>query len=225
MAAIESWPAAERPRERLRCRGPQALSDAELLALVVGSGVRGQSAVETCRTLLREVGGLAGLARRGVAELRTLRGIGPARAAALVAATELGWRLQGARVAPFSPLSRSERVYHTVLPRLGGRRQELFVVLALDSRHRLLSLTQVAQGSATGVEVHPREVFAPLVRESAVFAIVAHNHPSGDPSPSADDRELTGRLAAAGELLGIPLLDHLVIGDGCYVSLADRGEL
>ena len=128
--------------------------NAELLALVVGSGVRGQSAVETCRTLLREVGGLAGLARRGVAELRTLRGIGPARAAALVAATELGWRLQGARVAPFSPLSRSERVYHTVLPRLGGRRQELFVVLALDSRHRLLSLTQVAQGSATGVEVH-----------------------------------------------------------------------
>lgn len=224
LSTLRQWPPSERPRERLLAGGAAGLSDAELLALIVGGAARGSGGVvATCRDLLVRVGGLEGLGRCGVAELQQVRGLGPARACALVALGELSRRLRARLPRRGDALTRSEAVFHCVAPRLIGLRHEIFVVLALDAKNRLISLTQIAQGSVTGVEVHPREVFAPLLREQAVAGIVAHNHPSGDPEPSGADRQLTDRLAHGGRLLGIPLLDHLVVGDGCFVSFADRG--
>lgn len=224
MGAVLHWPAYERPRERLLTEGAQRLSDTELLALVVGSSARGSGGVlHTCRRLLDRFGGLHGMSHCGVGELMAESGIGRARACALVAMFELGRRQVGRPALRGDPLTRSEQVYQRLRGRIGSLSQEVFIVLALDARNRLLSLWQVSQGTGVSVEVHPREVFAPLLREAATAAIVAHNHPSGDPSPSDDDREITARLAHAGKLLGIPLLDHIIVGGDGYVSLAERG--
>lgn len=224
VATLQHWPLSERPRERLMAGGADGLSDAELLALIVGATTRGAGGViDTCRELLSRVGGIEALERCRIGELLHVPGIGPARACALVAVGELSRRLRARGPRRGEALSRSEAVYRCVSGRLAGLRHEVFVVLALDAKNRLLSTTQVAQGSVTGVEVHPREVFAPLLREQAAAGIVAHNHPSGDPEPSAADRQLTERLAHGGRLLGIPLLDHVVVGDGSFISFADRG--
>ncbi|MBK6847831.1 MAG: DNA repair protein RadC [Proteobacteria bacterium] len=224
MSAILQWPASERPRERLLAGGAAGLSDAELLALVVGATTRASGGVvETCRELLGRLGGIEALERCRVGELIQVRGIGQARACAPAGGGRAEPAPAGSWTRRGEPLTRSEAVYRCVGGRLLGLRHEVFVVLALDAKNRLLSLTQVAQGSVTGVEVHPREVFAPLLREQAAAGIVAHNHPSGDPEPSEADRQLTDRLAHGGRLLGIPLLDHLVVGDGSFVSFADRG--
>lgn len=224
--SLRSWPPSERPRERLLAHGPAGLTTAELLALILGSGSAEGNALVLCRRLLSRYDGLAGLARAGAGELQGLSGIGRARACALVALGELSRRL-AADVARDrgASLTRSAEVYRWLLPRMSGLRQEVFYALALDARNRVRALVQVAQGTATSVEVHPREVFGPLVREGAAATILAHNHPSGDAEPSLEDERLTARLAEAGALLGIPVLDHLVIGDGVYVSLADRGLL
>jgi DNA repair protein RadC len=220
------WPVGERPRERLLARGPAALSDAELLAVIVGGAAAGQGgAVAACRRMLRDLGGLRELARWDASQLLSLPGIGQARACALSAAVEVGRRVACAPPRPERPMTRSEAAYALLGGRLGTLRQEVFHVLSLDARNRVLNEARVAQGSATAVEVHPREVFLPAVRAGAVSIIAAHNHPSGDPEPSADDLELTTELRRAGEILGIPLLDHLIIGCGGYVSLADRGLL
>jgi len=207
-------------------QGPASMTDAELLSLIIGSSSRGAGGVvETCRQLLLRFGGLDGLARSHPGELMQVTGIGCARACAVAAAAELGRRLQSLSLLRGDPISCAEDVYRRLRPRLASLSQETFWVLALDARHRVLSVRQVAQGGATSVEVHPREVFVPLVRESAAAVIVAHNHPSGDPEPSTQDEELTDRLRRAGEVLGIPLLDHIVVGASTYVSLASRGRL
>jgi len=206
--------------------GPEGMTEAELLALVLGSSSRGSGGVlETARLLLNHLDGLQGLANCGVGELMQVPGIGQARASALCAVVELSRRLGGSSVRRGTPIRCAEDAYLLVRSRLARRRQELFVALVLDARHRVLALRQVARGSATGVEVHPREVFGPAVREGAAALLVAHNHPSGDPEPSDEDAALTVRLGRAGELLGIPLLDHLVVGEGVYTSLAERGVI
>lgn len=221
-----SWPPSERPRERLLSQGAGVMSDAELLALVLGTTGRGAGGVlHTSRELISKFNGLEGLSRSRPGELMTMPGIGAARACAVAAVVELARRMDGCQVRRGEPIRSAADVHLRVRPRLALQTREVFLVLCLDARHRVLALEQVAQGSATGVEVHPREVFSPLVREGAAAAIVAHNHPSGDPEPSDDDRALTRRLARSGELLGIPLLDHLVLGAGAYVSLAERGLL
>jgi DNA repair protein RadC len=220
---VTAWPAESRPRERLRAVGAAALSDAELVSIVLGSGCAGANVASLSQALLTRHGGLRGLARARAGELCKNRGIGAARASVLLACVELSRRLWARPIPSRTSITTSELAYHVVRGRFAGLSQERFVVLALDARNRLLSVAEVAQGTATSVEVHPRDVFAPLLRESAARAIVAHNHPSGDPEPSEDDRELTLRLSKAARLLGIPLLDHLIVGQGTYVSLADRG--
>lgn len=226
MASVSEWPAPERPRERLLARGPAELTDAELLALVVGASCRGSGgAVETCRHLLARFEGLPGLGRSQPGELMQTRGIGTARACALTASLELARRLEGAASLRGDPIGCAEDVVRRLRPRLAGVHQETFWVLALDAKHRLLATRQVAQGSVTSVEVHPREVFQGPVRESAAAVIVAHNHPSGDPEPSREDERLTLRLLQAGEILGIPLLDHVIVAGRSFVSLAARGLL
>ena len=223
---MTQWPASERPRERLLGQGPTGMTDAELLALVLGTSSRGAGGVlQTSRDLISRFHGLDGLGRCQPGELMSVPGIGEARACAVTAIMELARRVEGRCLRRGDPIQCAEDAYRRLKAGLALLSQEVFAVLALDGKHRVLCSRRVAQGSATSVEVHPREVFGPLIREGAAAAIVAHNHPSGDPEPSAEDRVLTSRLARAGELLGIPLLDHLVVGAGGYVSMAERGLL
>ena len=225
MTALLSLLPDDRPRERLSALGAESLTDAELLAVLLGTGRRGESALELAASLLTAAGGLAGLALADVADLTHVPGIGSARAAVLKAAVELGRRVAGARPERGRRLGAASELWAHYRARLAYAPVEEFWVLGLDVRHRLLFEACIARGCLTGVEVHPREVFRPLIRSSAAAALVCHNHPSGDPTPSRQDLELTRRLKEVGELCGIAVLDHVVVGAEGYVSLAERGML
>jgi DNA repair protein RadC len=206
-------------RERLWTHGPDRLSDTELVAIVLGTGVRGRPALTVAADVIAAAGGLSGLARAMPAELAAAHGVGEARAARLAAGFALGRR---ALEAPGrATLGGAGDVDRLLRPRVAGLAQEVFIVIGLDVRNRLLADVEVARGLLTGVEVHPREVFRPLIRMAAAGAVVAHNHPSGDPTPSAEDLALTRRLRAVGELVGIPVIDHVVIGRDGYRSIAE----
>ena len=222
---ITYWPETERPRERLLAKGPDALSDAQLLAILLRTGRRNSSAVQVAIELLGRVGGISGLATCGVEEICAIQGIGPAKAAQLKAAVELGRRSLATPLSTGTRISSSADLFKHFHPILRDRKQELFKVVLLDAKNTVVKETTVSEGTLTRSIVHPREVFAGAVRESAAAVIFLHNHPSGDPTPSQEDRRLTDRLAEAGRLLGIPVLDHVIIGDGRYVSFADQGWL
>lgn len=224
-SGIKQWPMGERPRERLLQDGPETLSDAQLLAILLRVGRLNASAVDVAMELLRQLDGLQGLANRGVEELCRIPGIGPAKTAQLKAAVELGKRVLAKPLATGTQIASSTDLFHHYYPRLRDLRHEVFKVVLLDAKHAIIRDATVSEGSLTLSIVHPREVFTLAVRESAAAVIFVHNHPSGDPSPSEEDRALTERLVEAGELLGIQVLDHLIIGDGQYVSFADRGWL
>jgi DNA repair protein RadC len=215
----------ERPRERLGREGAQALALVELLALVVRTGGPGVPALELAAELVRRFGSLERVARAGDAELRAVAGLGPAKIASLRAAFELGCRLVRSPLEPGHKLQSPQQVFEHFGARLRRARQEIFFVLMLDSRHRLLREVEVSRGSLNQSLVHPREVFAPALREAAAAILVLHNHPSGDPQPSREDHEVTRRLAQAGEILGIRLVDHLVLGADAYTSFAEQGWL
>lgn len=223
--AIRHWPERERPRERLLQEGAATLTDAQLLAILLRVGRDKASAVDVAMDLLTAVGGVQGLGQSGVDALCRVRGIGTAKAAQLKAALELGKRAMAAPLSTGMRIGSSADVFRAYHSRLRDLKQECFLLILLDAKHAVVRDHTVSQGSLTMSLVHPREVFVPAVKESAAAVIVLHNHPSGDPEPSAEDRALTARLASVGELLGIPLLDHVVIGDGRYVSFADRGWL
>jgi DNA repair protein RadC len=213
----------DRPRERLDAVGPEALSDAELLSLLLRTGSRGAGALAVAAQLLERHGGLHGLARASRAELAATLGVGPAKQAALRAAIELGRRLAAGRLAPGTALRGPSDVFRHFHPTLRDAPHERFLVVMLDGRHRLLRHEMVSQGTLTASLVHPREVFRPALRESAAALVLVHNHPSGDPAPSAEDREVTARLVRAGELLGVPVLDHVVVAERGYTSLRETG--
>jgi len=217
--AVKEWPVGERPRERLLRHGARALTDAELLALLVGSGPRGQSALDVGRSLAQI--GWQGLAQMGPEELCRRPGIGPARAAQVLAALEAGRRF---RVGPswLTTVHSGDDVAR-LLEDMALLGQEEFRVLLLNSRHRVLRVDTLFVGGQTSVEVHPREVYRRAVESGAAGIVAAHNHPSGDPTPSVEDRRLTKRLQQAGQVLGIPLLDHVIIGQGQYVSFRESG--
>lgn len=215
----------DRPRERLAAQGPACLTDAELVAILLGSGRAGENAVDLAGGLLARLGGLRGLAEATAPELCAQRAIGPARAAVLRAALELGRRAVGTRPRRGERLGSASDVWTHYRARLALAVVEEFWVLALDVRHRLQLELCAARGSLTGVEVHPRDVFRPLIRTSAAAVIFCHNHPSGDPTPSRQDIELTARLREVGELCGIAVLDHVVVAADGYASLAERGWL
>jgi DNA repair protein RadC len=223
--SIAKWPAGERPRERLAREGPEALTDAQLLAILLRVGRADASAVQVAVELLEQVQGLQGLANRGMNELCRVPGVGLAKAAQLKAAVEVGKRVLAMPLATGLRIRTSRDLYAHYYPLLRDLRFELFKIVLLDAKHAVIRDATIARGSLTQSLVHPREVFNPAVRESAAAVVFLHNHPSGDPQPSAEDRALTDRLVAAGALLGIPVLDHLVIGDGRYVSFADEGWL
>ena len=221
--AIRELPPTERPRERLALRGVGGLTTAELIGLVWGSGTRGRSAVDLASDALVRHDGLTGLARASELELAALSGVGEAKAAQLVAAFELGRRL----LADWPPARWTIRGPHDVADRLilqMGRleREELRVVM-LDTKNHVLRVVTVYQGNVSASLVRVGELFRDAVRLNAAGVILVHNHPSGDPTPSPDDLHLTAEALAAGRLLDIQLLDHLVIGHDAYVSLRDRG--
>jgi len=222
---ISQWPEAERPRERLFTRGATALTDAQLLAILLRVGRRQSSAVDVGMEILRQLGGIGGLARCGLEELCSVPGIGEAKAAQIKAAVELGKRALASPLSKGTKISSSRDLFNHFHSTLRDLRHEIFKVVLLDAKHAILREATVSEGSLTLSIVHPREVFSLAVKESAAAVIFLHNHPSGDPTPSHEDRILTARLVSAGEVLGIRVLDHLVIGDGRYVSFADQGWL
>lgn len=220
---IRDWPADERPREKLLARGAAALSDAELLAIFLGSGLRGRDAVQTSRELLAAHGPLRVLLENPPSALAKLPGLGPARACALAAALELGHRHLAAALERGEALTDPLAAGRYFAQRLRARPHEVFAVLFLDTRHRALAFEEMFQGTVDGAEVHPREVVRRALALNAAALIVGHNHPSGHPEPSAADRAITARLKQALALVEVRLLDHFVVGDGPPVSLAARG--
>ena len=220
---IRDWPTHERPREKLLARGAGVLTDAELLAIFLGSGLRGRDAVATARELLTAHGPLRNLLERTPEQLVQLPGLGPARACVLAAALELGQRLLCAELERGAALSDPQAAGRYFAQRLRGRQQEVFAALFLDVRHRALAFEELFQGTIDGAEVHPREVVRRALAHNAAAVIVGHNHPSGNPEPSAADRAVTARLKQALALVDLRLLDHFVIGDGLPTSMAARG--
>ncbi|MBA3395477.1 MAG: DNA repair protein RadC [Deltaproteobacteria bacterium] len=210
----------ERPRERVWRRGTATVGDHELLSMILGSGVRDHPALAVASELVRSAGGVAGLSRASPRELAQITGVGTARATRVAAAFELGRRAIE-QVHHRETIGRPEDVYRVVAPRVAGLPQEVFLVIGVDIRNGLLDIVEVARGSVAGVEVHPREVFRPLIRMAAAGGVLVHNHPSGDPTPSHEDIELTRRLRDVGTLLGIPIIDHIVIGDRSFRSVGE----
>jgi DNA repair protein RadC len=213
------------PRERLRARGADALSAAELIALLLRTGTRGRDALDVARALLARTGGLDRLESAPASELAAVSGVGAAKAASLIAAFELGRRCACSHLPEGAALRSPQDVFRHFGARLRRVQQERFVVVFLDGRHRVLGEEMVSQGTLTASLVHPREVFRPALRASAAAVILVHNHPSGDPTPSAEDRVVTDRLARAGEILGVRVLDHVVVAERGYVSLREEGAI
>lgn len=220
------WPLArithaDRPRERLLRDGAAVLGDHELVAVLLGSGVRARDVLGVAGALLEAAGGTRGLTRSSASGLMRTRGVGPTRAARILAALELGRRAVGAPQGSRPRLSTPSAVGAYLLPQHGGHREERFGVLLLDTRQRAIRAVVISLGTLDASLVHPREVFRTAAEHSAAAVVLFHNHPSGDPTPSPDDLYLTRRLAQAGELMGIAVVDHVVLGDGCWHSLRE----
>jgi len=213
--------APETARERLLRLGPDSLPDEELLSLVLARN--GRPAVAAARALLREHGSLRRLSTRAPRELMGARGVGDAEAARLAALFGLSRRLMGERLRQGMVFLNPRQIFDHYHGVLRDKKREMFLVVLLDARHRVLGEEVVSEGSLTTSIVHPREVFLPAVRESAGAVVLVHNHPSGDPRPSDEDVAVTRRLVHASELLGIRVLDHVIVGDGVYASFKETG--
>ncbi len=222
---IKSWPPAERPREKLLSKGPQALSDAELLAIFLRTGVKGKTALDLGRELLTSYGGLRALLEAERESVCRFVGLGDAKYAELQAALELCRRYLGAKLSRSGVLSNPKETRTFLVGSLRGYPYEVFACLFLDNRHRVISFEELFKGTIDGATVHPREVVKRALANNAAAVIFAHNHPSGVTEPSQADVLLTRRLRDALSLVDIRVLDHFVIGDGEAVSLAEKGLL
>jgi DNA repair protein RadC len=223
--AIKDWPAGERPRERLLRNGAGSLSDAELLAVFLRHGTRGRSAVDLARDLLQRFGGLRALLGADRDAFCALPGLGDAKFAQLQAVLEMGRRHLDERLARGMALASPGDTGRFLLSRLRDHRQEVFAVLFLDNRHRVIAFEELFHGTIDGASVHPREVVRRTLHHNAAALILSHNHPSGVAEPSDADRRITERLRAALALIDVRVLDHLVVGDGECCSMAERGML
>ncbi len=223
---IHDWPEQERPREKLIARGPATLSDAELLALFLGSGFGGRDAVQTARDLLRAHGPLRVLLDRPARELARLPGLGPARSCALAAGLELAHRylaaeLQQGEAVGNNPVAVGRYLQH----RLRGQAREIFMALFLDNRHRLIACEELFQGTINAAPVYPREVVRRALLHNAAAVILSHNHPSGDPTPASADISVTRVVVEAAKVFDISVHDHLIVGRGEVFSMRGRGLL
>lgn len=219
---LKDFPEDERPREKLLQYGADSLSTAELMAIIIRTGSRTHTAVSLSQEILATFGGLAALIHLSPEELQAVKGIGLAKAAQILAAIEFSQRLAAA--VERKPILKSPKdVGRILLPRLGYLKKEVFEVALLDTKNRIISIPRISMGSLNQTVVHPREVFQPAIKSSASAIILSHNHPSGDPRPSPDDVKITHRLVDAGKLLGVSVLDHIIIGDGNFISLKEKG--
>ena len=223
--SFRDWPLAERPREKLQSAGAEQLSDAELLAVILGRGVRGVSALALGRGLLTRFGGLRGVFNASLGELQAEHGMGPGKAAALLATRECCCRYLQERLTPGQAIRSPADSRDYLIARLRDRPHEVFCCLFLDNRHRVLAFDELFQGTIDNTTVYPREVVRQALRRNAAAVILAHNHPSGVAEPSEADQLITRRIRGALELIDVRLLDHFVVGDGNCISLAGRGLL
>lgn len=223
---INNLPLRDRPREKMELYGAESLTDAELIAILLRTGTADKSALALGEEMTAGGGlykRLAGMTR--LQELTAIKGLGKAKAAAVLAALEIGKRLSSA--APFSRarIGTPQEAAAFLMPRLRYAGKEQFAVILLNVKNRVIGTEVISEGSLTGSVVHPREVFKPAILHHAAAVVVAHNHPSGDPSPSREDSRVTALLLQAGRTLGIPVLDHIIIGDGTYYSFKEYGTL
>jgi len=222
---IPRWPKNERPRERLLQDGPQHLTEAELLGILLGKGTRKKTAIDLARELLDRYESLQKLFSRSPSELTTVKGIGPAKAAILSAAFELVRRIQSRKGADRPLFKRSSDVAGHYLPLMRDLRKEVFKVLLLNRANRFIKEAFISEGTLDASVVHPRDVFREALLEPAAAIILIHNHPSGNPSPSDEDLRITKQLVEAGRLLGIKVYDHIILAGESYASFADQGLL
>jgi len=220
---VRDWPENERPRERLLKYGAESLSDAQLLAIILRTGNAEKGVLALAMELLDRFKGLRDIDSSSPAELSLFKGLGSAKIAQLKAAFALGKRLMGESADADTALSSSRMVNAYFAPRFKNLKKEVFMSALLDAKNRLIREVKVSEGTLTNSLIHPREAFKEAIRESAASIIFVHNHPSGDPEPSRDDIAVTERLKATGDIIGIHVLDHVIIGDGKYVSLKEKG--
>ncbi len=222
---IRDLPEEERPREKLQELGAGALSNAELLAILLRTGGAGESAVQLALRLLSRSGGLRLLPGLSLEEMREIKGVGPAKAVLVKAALELGRRMATLPPEEAESITSPQRAAALFMEQLRYKRKEHFMILLMNTKNHVISKEEISIGSLNASIVHPREIFNIPLRKSAASVILVHNHPSGDPSPSQEDLEVTRRLVEAGNILGIAVRDHLIIGDGCYFSFKEKGLL
>lgn len=227
---IREWPEDERPREKMQRQGAASLTNAELLALIIRTGdtATGKSAIDLGRDIISHFGeNLRELGSADISEITAIKGIGPAKATGIKAAFTLSARFQARKLEHLDRFTSPRQVFDYFHHEFRDSRKEYFLVLLLDGKNRIIRRVQVSEGSLNQSIVHPREVFIPAVKESAAAMILVHNHPTGDPAPSPEDIAITRRLKEAGEIMGIKVLDHIIVGDGedAYLSFVERGLL
>lgn len=222
---VRELPLQERPRERLVQLGPEAVSTIELLAILFGSGSRGKSVIQLSKELLTKFGSLKGLMDATIEELCLIKGIGKAKAIQLKAALTLALRISKDAIPPKYKIDHPLRAYNLIKDGLENETRELFLVILLDIRCCLINYQTISIGTLSQSLVHPREVFYPAIRHKAASIIIAHNHPSGDPTPSQEDISITQSLIEVGKVMSIPVKDHLIIGKGTYLSLRETGKV
>ncbi len=224
---VKNWPEGERPRERLIKYGTESLSDAQLLAIILRTGGK-MGVLNLAIELLDRFKCLRNIDISSISELSAIKGLGIAKIAQIKAAFELGKRLMGESSENSPSFSASLNVYSYFAPRLKNLKKEVFIAVLLDAKNKMIKekeYDKVSEGTLTNSIIHPREAFKEAIRESAASVIFVHNHPSGDPTPSQDDIFVTERLKKAGEIIGILVIDHVIIGDGKYTSLKEKGIL
>ncbi len=226
--SIKEWPEDERPRERLLKFGSSELSTAQLLAIILKTGGKNKSALALAREILIRFNSLRDIEDASTAEFSDVKGIGSAKIAQLKAAFELGRRLlrNGKKNSSQNPcFKNSQQVYDYYMSKFFGLKKEKFFCMLIDTKNRVFKETLISEGTLTSSLVHPREVFRYAIKEAAASVLFVHNHPSGDPTPSKNDMDITKRLVQTGRVVGINVLDHIIIGDGKYVSLLEKGYI
>ncbi len=221
--AINNWPEDERPREKLLKKGAHTLSNAELLAILIRTGTKGKNAIELSRAILKEVKTLRELDEIDISGLYKIKGLSTAKIANIKAALELGKRVLSEKGRGKGVVRSSKDVYRIMLPLLKNKKREVFKSIFLNAQNRIIEISTLTEGSVTSSTVYPREIINLANRYGAASMIFVHNHPSGEPEPSKEDKELTEDLVFAGRILGIKVLDHVIIGDNKYFSFSDEG--
>lgn len=225
MLKIKDLPENERPRERLLRYGPEMLSNVELLAVLLGCGSKNENIMSLSSRIIHKKGGLSGIMKSSLEDFVDIKGIGNAKASKLLAVIELSKRLNSFKDGDNYKISNSKDAASLVMGEMQSLNQENLVVVMLNTKNIVINVKTVFVGSLNSSIVHPREVFSDAIKKSSASIIICHNHPSGDPSPSEEDIKVTYRLSKCGEILGIDLLDHLIIGNGKYISLKEKGIL